>query len=277
VLSVAAFIDAGYLFAQGSTAISGGPLPRSQIKLNSTAALAALKTLALEKATGCRLLRIYWYDGSASGRLSLDQSALASADDVKLRLGQINSVGQQKGVDSLIVTDLIELARNGAMSDALLLSGDEDVRIGVQIAQSFGVRVHLLGIEAAKDSQSPLLLQEADTTSRWTKADVDKFLTIVARPPAFASGARPATRKRDAGNLEKIAVDLAATLDDEQIKKFVAYRKLNKGVPSEFDGKLLAKARDAIGRDLDSKERSNLRAGFVEAVKKRKPALFPTT
>jgi hypothetical protein len=97
-----------------------------QIKLNSAAALAALKTLALEKATGCRLLRIYWYDGSASGRLSLDQSALASADDVKLRLGQINSVGQQKGVDSLIVTDLIELARNGAMSDALLLSGDED-------------------------------------------------------------------------------------------------------------------------------------------------------
>ena len=101
-------------------------------------------------------------------------------------------------------------------------------------------------------------------------------MTIVARPPAFASGARPATRKRDAGNLERIAVDLAATLDDEQIKKFVAYRKLNKGVPSEFDGKLLAKARDAIGRDLDKKERSNLRAGFVEAVKKRKPALFPT-
>ena len=93
---------------------------------------------------------------------------------MKLRLGQINSVGQQKGVNSLIVTDLIELARNGAMSDALHLSGDEDVRIAVQIAQSFGVRVHLLGIEAAKDSQSPLLLQEADTTSRWTKADVDK-------------------------------------------------------------------------------------------------------
>jgi uncharacterized LabA/DUF88 family protein len=34
----------------------------------------------------------------------------------------------------LIGTDLIELARNHAISDAVLLSGDEDLRIGVQIA-----------------------------------------------------------------------------------------------------------------------------------------------
>ena len=46
--------------------------------------------------------------------------------------------GRQKGVDSLIVTDLIELARNHAISDAVLLAGDEELRIGVQIAQSLG-------------------------------------------------------------------------------------------------------------------------------------------
>ena len=87
-------------------------------------------------------------------------------DNVKLRLGQLNSAGQQKGVNSLIVTDLMELARNKAISDAVVVTGDEDIRIGVQIAQSHGVRVHLLGIGGAtnKGSQS-LTLQtaEADT------------------------------------------------------------------------------------------------------------------
>ena len=56
-------------------------------------------------------------------------------DNVKLRLGQLNSAGQQKGVDSLIVTDLMELARNKAISDAVVVTGDEDIRIAVQIAQ----------------------------------------------------------------------------------------------------------------------------------------------
>ena len=122
-----AYGTAGYLFAQGTAAVAGNPVPRSQIKLNQTAAFAELKKIALEKGDGCRLLRIYWYDGSAAGRLSTDQSALAFTDDIKLRLGQI-SAGQQKDVDSLIVTDLIELARNQAISDALLVSGDEDVK-----------------------------------------------------------------------------------------------------------------------------------------------------
>jgi uncharacterized LabA/DUF88 family protein len=54
--------------------------------------------------------------------------------DVKIRLGYINGAGQQKGVDSLIVTDLIELARNQAISDAYLVSGDGDLRVAVQIA-----------------------------------------------------------------------------------------------------------------------------------------------
>ena len=78
-------------------------------------------------------------------RPSQEQLDLAHSDDVKLRLGFINEYGQQKGVDSLIVTDLVELARNHAISDAVILSGDEDIRIGVQIAQSFGVRAHLTG------------------------------------------------------------------------------------------------------------------------------------
>lgn len=55
-------------------------------------------------------------------------------------------------MDSLIVTDLIALARNQAVTDAVLLSGDEDVRIGVEIAQGYGVRAQLVGIEPSEKS-----------------------------------------------------------------------------------------------------------------------------
>ncbi len=268
--SVAVFVDAGYLFAQGSFALSNTTVPRSQLKLNCTAAAAELTKVALEKSNDCRLLRIYWYDGSASGRLSLDHSELANTDDIKLRLGQINSAGQQKGVDSLIVTDLIELARNHAVSDALLLSGDEDVRIRVQIAQSFGVRVHLLGIKATKESQSPLLLQEADTTSFWTASEIRNFLSKKTTTPLVKP--TPAAKQSDA--FDVVPSNLAAALDDDQIIAFSEFRKKNRGVPAEFDGKLLAQARDQIGRDLNANEKKTLRAKFVEMVKKRKPELF---
>ena len=60
---------------------------------------------------------------------------------------------------------MIALARNRAISDAVLVSGDEDLRVGVQQAQEFGVRVHLVGIKPGRGSQSLFLLQEADTAS----------------------------------------------------------------------------------------------------------------
>ena len=243
-------------------AMCGSTLPRSQLRLDSSAAVEQLKAVALYKSAGCRLLRIYWYDGSASGRLSLDQSALAKSDDIKLRLGQINSAGQQKGVDSLIVTDLIELACNRAVSDVLLVSGDEDVRIGVLIAQSFGVRAHLLGIEASKNSQSPLLMQEADTTSMWTKVDVEKFL--FTKPQPLELTALGSTKPDD---LDQVAIDLAHALDRDQISSFAEYRKGNNNIPSEFDGKLLAKARDQVKRDLTQSEKRSLRGKFVAEVK----------
>lgn len=96
-------------------------------------------------------------------RQPAEQELLANSDNVKLRLGVVNDMGRQKGVDSLIVTDLIALARNQAVTDAVLLSGDKDVRIGVEIAQGYGVRVHLVGTEPSRASQSNALHQESDT------------------------------------------------------------------------------------------------------------------
>ena len=111
---VAIFVDSGYLFAQGSVALAGMKQPRSSIDLNSAAVLAELKNTHTTKAPGIPLLRVYWYDGVSVRGPTAEQAGLAHAENVKVRLGFINSAGQQKGVDSLIVTDLIDLARNHA-------------------------------------------------------------------------------------------------------------------------------------------------------------------
>ena len=179
MLQIAIFVDAGYLYAQGSALLTGRKQPRTAIKLSTAHLLRLLSEKASDVAPSIRLLRMYWYDGLLrANRPTPEQNEIAYATDAKLRLGMVNSQGEQKGVDSLIVTDLIELARNRAISDALILSGDEDIRIGVQVAQTFGVRIHLLGIKPARGSQSPDLVQEADTHHEW---DIECRLSMDGR------------------------------------------------------------------------------------------------
>lgn len=86
---------------------------------------------------------------------------------MKTRIGRLvrDDAGQfqQKGVDSLIVRDLVILAERSAISTAFLLGGDEDLREGVREAQDRGVEVVLLGIEPPKGSNlSETLVMEAD-------------------------------------------------------------------------------------------------------------------
>lgn len=275
---VAVFVDAGYLFAQGSTALTGSTKQRIHLKLNETAIIHELTTLASSKAENCPLLRIYWYDGSYNHRLSLEHERLAHMDFIKLRLGVISGHGQQKGVDSLIVTDLIDLARNHAITDALLLTGDEDVRIGVQIAQSFGVRIHLLGIDPSRGSQSRPLMREADTTTEWSKDTVANFLSVKAPlltdtsvPPVVKVGGTDTSKSRGEkpekyAELEASAATLMATLDSDEVREVKEFSKNGRGVPPEYDGRLLARTRDAIGRDLDRGEARYIRAHFLSLI-----------
>lgn len=162
---VAVFVDAGYLFAEGARALSGRRLARSDVSLDHKAAVDRLARFARGK-TGMPLLRIYWYDATAS-RPTRAQIVLADQADVKLRLGRIDADGRQRGVDALIASDLVSLARNRAMADCVLLSGDDDLRVAVSEIQGLGVRVHLIGICPAPRTQSRFLRQEADSTSEW--------------------------------------------------------------------------------------------------------------
>lgn len=120
---VAVFVDAGCLFAQGSQELCGRKLERRHLSLDHRALIDALKEFA-ERTSGLPLLRIYWYDGTSQGPTS-QHNALADQANMKVRLGFVNTAGQQKGVDSLVVTDMITLARNRAMAECVLLSGDE--------------------------------------------------------------------------------------------------------------------------------------------------------
>lgn len=256
----AVFVDAGYLFAQGSALLTGQKQARNSLSLNPDVVRSRLKDFALRK-TEAQLLRIYWYDG-ASGRPTAEQSRLAEMDDIKLRLGFLNNAGQQKGVDSLIVTDLVELARNGSLCDAVLVSGDEDVRVGVTLAQTFGVRVHLLGIEPARSSQSHQLRMEADTTSEWGSEIVSSFLGLEKQEePKEVRNVFLSAGKTEQDVLEATVAAYITDLPTQKALEAKLYLESSHGydLPSDIDRHLLPKCRDAIGRNLDNEEKKKVR------------------
>lgn len=137
------FVDVGYLLAASGTAFldtSYRPYVRCDYPLLVRAMVAEV-----ERHSGLATLRVYWYDASYDAVPTSEQREIATIPGVKLRLGRMEH-GRQKGVDSLIVRDLMTLARERAMATAYLLSGDEDVRVGVAAAQDMGARVVLLSI-----------------------------------------------------------------------------------------------------------------------------------
>lgn len=266
---VAVFVDAGYLYAAGSTAIHGGNLPREMVDLNQSEAIRKLTLAAGERTDGKPLLRVYWYDGLLPQGLSSEQQSLADVDDVKLRLGVVTFGGQQKGVDSLIVTDLVELARNRAISDAVLLSGDEDVRIGVQIAQSFGVRVHLVGIEPSRGNQSRALRQEADTNLEWSESDVGDVLSVktsysVAYLPPSARADALDAYPETAAALDEAATSLARSLPPDAIQA-ISSLAAHEMIPKEYDSPLLREGVSRKGEWLDENEKIYIRRRFKAA------------
>ena len=283
LLQVAVFVDAGYLFAQGSALLNGKKLRREFINLSERHVLENLTDAAHTYAPDARLLRIYWYDGVLrTNRPSLVQDLIGQSSNTKLRLGLVNSSGQQKGVDSLIVTDLIELARNQAISDALILSGDEDIKIGVQVAQTFGVRVHLLGIKPAKGSQSQSLMVEADTCHEWDETTVSQWMQFEDIPvddTGFAQStavARTPTGRQDGelptpDNFPNIVAsemdDLINSLSASDIDRHAEFLNANPGrIHPDIDRRTLASLRNRLKRDLTDEERKEYRKKLTTAL-----------
>lgn len=257
----AVFVDAGYLFAAGSQLLVNERLVRGELHLDHAAILRRLEQIVAD-SSGLPLLRVYWYDGT-SGVPTPQQLALAYQPGVKLRLGFVNQHGQQRGVDSLIITDLIQLARNRAMADAVLLTGDEDIRVGVQQAQEIGVRVHLVGIAPVRENQSSLLRQEADTLIELSLADVQTFLKPLAEGPR-AAPPEAEERAMPPADLTAVAQRVAGSLTAEEIEA-VLLESSGVSVPPILDRRLLLEGSRALGAPLTPELKRQVRAAFLAA------------
>ena len=270
---VAVFVDSGYLFAEGSRALSGRKLQRGEINLDYDGVICSLKAFS-EQVSQLPLLRIYWYDGTSQGP-STQHIALAEKGYMKVRLGFVNSYGQQKGVDSLVVTDMITLARNGAMAECVLLSGDEDIRVGVQQAQEYGARVHLLGIKPARSSQSQFLRQEADSLHEWESDDLSVFLECQPRASIQPEGQREApivgshVPMNIPSSLREVAQMIAGEIPHSDIEALIDQIESTGQRPYEIDARLLRMSQSALKHDLDSREKESVRGEFLSALQDR--------
>lgn len=283
----AIFVDAGYFFAAGAQSAFGGQISRKQVTLKSPPAMFAdLCAKASTAAGGLPLLRAYWYDAMPGPRLSLTQSNLALLSGIKLRLGALNSMGEQKGVDSLIVTDIIDLARNRAIADAVIVTGDEDLRIAVQVAQSFGVRVHILAAGDPNKNVSPSLQMEADSVSALDAAWFASHMDQVVAPPklsfngsnasttiaAAVAVAVPATATK--ASLETTARnvinELLDALKPEDINQLAQHFATQNTVPPEYDRRMIAKVSAGLaGARLSGAETRSVRGWFVTEARAR--------
>ena len=228
-MNVAGFIDVGYVRAAVARACGIEP---SRVRLDAAALVRMVEDVA-EKWSGL-MLRAYWYDGQhpaddprhAPQRKYLD--AVASNPGIQLRLGHIVSrtpawhaqldkaltacnvdrarfdrlfplaqqkESQQKGVDALIVLDLVRLAQRRAYDIAVIFSGDRDIAEAVRAAQDEGRRVTLMMLD--ERSVAPELRSLADSVIAVSTETLQSLNRTQVRPdptprPAAAATSDPA-------------------------------------------------------------------------------------
>ncbi len=255
------FVDASYLLQEGGS-LCLGTKRRSEISCDYGTLVAALVD-KVEAHGQLPVLRLYWYDAARSGAPARDHLAIAELRNVKLRLGRlVEREGrlEQKGVDSLIVRDLMTLARERAVASAYLVAGDDDLREGVVAAQDMGVRVIVVGIPAEEGNVALTLLHEADDYAELSQAFLAPHLARVQ--PATADGASPALVAADIGR--GYAMACAESLSRDQLAALLAdYPR----IPSDLDAPLLRDAERALGDLRDRFElKRELRAGFWEGI-----------
>lgn len=269
----AIFVDAGHFFAAGAFVLTNESVKRNLIRLKDPEAL--LKAL-LEKGADFTgnpsLLRMYWYDAQIGNHLTAEQNTLNLLPGLKLRLGSLNGGGIQKGVDSLIVTDLIELASKHAISDAVLISGDEDVRVAVTVAQSFGVRVHLLGIGDITTNTSPGLRIEADALDilepKWLAQHLQIDTPTVMTDPDPDSMAGEQEPEEDVRDIAlRVTKELLGERNEKDVNFLATLMQTTRTIPPEFDRPLIKKTAINLGRRLETEENRRIRVVFIEHVR----------
>ena len=179
----ALFVDAGYVLADGAMAVHGTHR-RDSVSWNYPGLLKLLAGLSRDR-TGLPLLRCYWYEATVENRRTPEHDLLADLPGLKLRLGRMRP-GYREGVETEIHRDLITLARNDAVCDAVIVSAGEDLAQVIAEVQDLGVRVILLHITVDGTwTISRPLRQECDDIVEITGPHLRPFVDLIA-------GAEPA-------------------------------------------------------------------------------------
>jgi uncharacterized LabA/DUF88 family protein len=190
----AVMVDVGYIYAAAGELLFASS-SRRDFRVDAPPLIQVVTKHADELIRG-ELLRVYWYDAARDRVPTIDQRVIAQMPWVKLRLGNLNARGQQKGVDAQIRADMEALARHRAITDAVLIAGDEDMVPAVEAAQAYGVRVHLWGIEPPYGTnQAERLVWESDT--------VDVLDASFLRP-YFTKNQTPDQSRADTGSFAAI-------------------------------------------------------------------------
>ena len=184
----ALFVDASYVLADGAMAVHG-TRHRDSVAWDYTGLLKFLSGLAQDR-TGRPVLRCYWYEAAAEGRRTSEHDALADIPGLKLRLGRVRP-GRHEGIETELHRDLTTLARNGAISDAIVVSGEEELAEVIAEVQDTGIRVTLVHITVDGNwTVSRLLRQECDDLVEIGGAHLRPFVDLIA-------GAEPARHDED--------------------------------------------------------------------------------
>ncbi|GII01640.1 NYN domain-containing protein [Planobispora takensis] len=185
----ALFVDAGYLLADGAMA-AHGTRHREAVSWDYPGLIQLLTDLSRER-TGLPLLRCYWYEATVEGRHTAEHDTLADIPGLKLRLSRIRP-GRREGVDAQVHRDLMTLARNNAICDAVVVSGDEDLAQVVCDAQDLGIRITVVHIGADGGwAVSRSLRQECDDLIEIGGGHLRPYVTLrtgVAELPALSNG-----------------------------------------------------------------------------------------
>ena len=181
----ALFVDAGYVLADGAMAVHG-TRHRESVSWDYAGLLSFMGSIARER-TGRPLLRCYWYEASVEGRRTSEHDSLADLPGLKLRLGRTRP-GRREGVESEIRRDLTTLARNNAISDALLVSAEEDLAQVVADVQDLGIRVTIVHITVGGNwTISRSLRQECDDIIEIGEGHLRPFTQLVAGTDSLGS------------------------------------------------------------------------------------------
>jgi hypothetical protein len=268
----ALFIDAGHLLAEGGS-LCCNTKSRGGISCNFSGLIEALAKLC-ENHCSLPMLRTYWYDGAKDAIPTPEQLLIAQLPWTKLRLGRLSG-GKQKGVDSLIVRDLMTLARERAIATAFLLGGDEDLREGMLAAQEMGVAVNVLGIPttlASLANQAETLIREADQHIMLPTALLARFLTprsvaaAQSTVPPIASGQASLSSAAVVAAARDFAISWHAGGRQDEVASLIAGAPV---IPKDLDVSLVRSIQGVVGASLQERDdlRKDARAAFWATVK----------